>query len=83
MAKSAAKEKKEAAVSVEIPVRDPDPDKYMTTHVNVQLNRQQAYGLRRVFDALNGGAFRMEDGKYVQHAGDVVRYILEKVAAAE
>ena len=69
-------------VVIELPVRTPTPGAYRTTHVDVQLDEVQKEALKSVFDGLNGGAYRLQGGRFVQHTRDVVKYIFEQIALA-
>jgi hypothetical protein len=70
-----------STVLVGLPVRlPPNPDVYVSRHVEVRLDRRQATALRRVFDGLNANHARLASGRHVDSAADVVRSILERIA---
>ena len=64
---------------IELPVEPLDPDAYLKRHIDLQLNRQQATGLRRVFDALHRRGVKLANKRYVQSPVDVIRYVLEQI----
>lgn len=67
---------------VELPISEPCEDRYCSRHVEVgALTRPQAHVLRRLRTALDGSGAKLESGRFVRSAADVLRYMLEKVGA--
>ena len=64
---------------IELPVEPLDPDAYLKRHIDLQLNRRQASGLRRLFDGLHRRGTKLANERYVQSPVDVIRYVLEQV----
>lgn len=52
---------------------------YTRRHVEVQLNGPQSVAMRRLLDGMDATGCRLENGRRVASAADVVRWILEQV----
>lgn len=74
---------KPGTVTIAVPIADELPPGYVTRHVDVQLNRSQAETLKRIQVELNSRAERLENERFVQSAGDVVRWVVERIIKCE
>jgi hypothetical protein len=72
--------------SVEVPMSDPVEGTYIATQVGrieVQLNRvTELPGFRRFHAGLRSANVVMRDGKPVESAADVIRWLMQQLTAA-
>lgn len=69
-----------AEVTIAIPVHEPPAGVYHSNHVETRLTSHQATALRYIYDGLRAARARLADGRYVDSAASVVRWLLERVA---
>ena len=62
-----------------LPLGSVEEAEYLSSHIQAQLNRQQALGLKRVRRGLETSGARLNCGKIVATNADAVRYMLEQV----
>lgn len=63
--------------------RPPGYESYQdrSSHIEAQLNKEQATALRNIRYALNARAMRTKSGRFVQSNADAVRWLLEQIDA--
>jgi hypothetical protein len=69
-------------VTISLSLGDVPPDVYLTDHVEVRLNHDQAYGLRRLWYGIEASDARLASGKRPESNADVVRWLLEQIGGA-
>jgi len=67
-------------VRLDIPVALTDSDAYRSTHVDVQLNREQAESMHRIFHGLDQAGARLQNGRRIATNADAFRWLLEEAA---
>ena len=67
-------------VAVEVPLAGSDQD--VRSHVDLNLNVEQAQGLERLRAGLESHHARLKNGRPVHSAADACRWICESLAAA-
>jgi hypothetical protein len=70
-------------VSIPFPIGDSVKDGFCGRHLDIRLTRVQAQTMRRLQQGLNETDSRMANGKHVDSAADVVRWMLDQVAAVD
>ncbi len=64
---------------LELPIAPADDQKgYIARHVDLQLDTNQAATLRRLVRGMDAAHVRLKNGRVVQNASDVIRFILEQ-----
>ena len=71
-----------AQATIAVPLSEVPPGGYMTNHVEVRLSHDQTYALRGLFYGLREAGECLAGGKPIASNADVVRWLLEQVAAA-
>jgi len=67
--------------AIQVPIVKVENKGYVCRHIDIALNGIQADACRQVFDGLRENHVKLVGGKDINSAGDVVRYMLEQVAA--
>lgn len=75
-----AKSGQNGSVNVTVAVAVSPPGVHRTRHVEARLSPRQAEAMRRMYDGLRLGHHQLDDGRHVDSAADVVRWILERAA---
>ena len=65
-------------VTFRLPIGNATKPGYISRHVDLQLNQEQAITLKRLVAGLDAAHARLKNGRVVQTAGDTVRWILEQ-----
>ena len=66
-------------VSIVLPIAEVPAPAYRQTHVDVNgLSERQANNMKRIVEGCRKTGARLENGRAVQTAADVVRYFLER-----
>jgi len=71
-----------ALVNLDLPITLQSPTGFCRKHVQVQLDARQARLFRQIHAALDQQGARLANGRRINHAADVLRWILDQVDAA-
>jgi len=70
-------------VQIQVPLGAVPPDVYIGRHVEVRLTHDQARVLRSLWYGLQVEGATLAGGKSIDSNADVIRWLLERIAAAE
>lgn len=68
-----------AVARVDLPLGEVPPGVFVSRHVEVQLSREQARAMRRLYEGLMNTNARLASGRRVKSPADAVRFILEQL----
>ena len=69
-----------ASAIVEVPLADPEPDSYLSRHVQVQLDAEQRVAMRRLLNGLRQANEHLASGRAVQSNANAIEWVLEQIA---
>lgn len=68
-------------IEISLPVAPVVDAAYVGNHIDVQLGRDEAIGLRMLFNGCHEKGIKLPNGKYINTTADAVRYMLGEVFA--
>lgn len=74
-----AKGTKAKTIKIEIPLTGDPPTGYVSRHVDVRLDPDQANSLRRILDGLAATGACLRNKRRIETIGDALRWLLEQV----
>lgn len=69
-------------VTLDLPLAELAGTEYVPTgrvHLDISLSASEAHTMKRLQRGLNERAERLADGRFVQHRGDVIRFLLDQI----